>query len=259
MDTHSFTFSFPISGDSSAPLWNAEPESSLVPFPSDLSFSSDISDPNILLSRIPKVEPPLSPSYSHTLPSLRSFSPSYTHCLLIPPPLRSFESYSTKLEPLSPSYTHRFPQNIPSFETPTSLDSYFTNLISAESNNHQTLQPVVVRRNNSSKRKRSQRIGDKYRSLKKLMPLDKRMDTSTMLGEAYKYVKFLQAQLKVVQNMPDAESGFRSQDGALGSVFGALGELSRNELLQVVLNSPEAHNMLCSEGSCVFSIEQLMS
>ncbi|WCJ38189.1 basic helix-loop-helix (bHLH) DNA-binding superfamily protein [Euphorbia peplus] len=225
MDRDSFNFTFPIFGNSSAP------ETSLVPFP--------ISDPNILL---PKLEPPLSPSYTHclagNLPALRSFeSPS------------SFDSYFSKLEPLP----HHFPQNLPSFETPTSFDSYFTNLISTGSNNHQMLQPENVKFQptspRGSKRKRSERIGDKYRSLKKLMPLDKRMDTSTMLGEAYKYVKFLQAQLKVLENMPEEESGFRSEDGALGSVFGAIGELSRSELLQVVLNSPQAQNMLCCEGS----------
>ncbi|KAL2494975.1 transcription factor bHLH [Forsythia ovata] len=50
-------------------------------------------------------------------------------------------------------------------------------------------------------RLRWQRISDKTRCLQKFLPWDKRMDMTTMLEETYKYIKFLQAQISVLQSM----------------------------------------------------------
>lgn len=89
------------------------------------------------------------------------------------------------------------------------------------------------------------------------------MDTGTMLQEAYKYIKFLQAQISILQSMP-ITSGFLSSDhqrvnGAPpGFDYGGLGKLNRQQLLQVLVNSPQAQTMLYSQGFCIVSHEQLL-
>ncbi|TKY48776.1 dimerization protein [Spatholobus suberectus] len=107
-------------------------------------------------------------------------------------------------------------------------------------------------------RQRRQKLSEKTRCLQKLMPWDKKMDQATLLEEAYKYVKFLQAQFRVLQSMPSRAAPFlippHLQNGA---VFGDLEKLNRCQLLQVLVNSPVAQTMLYSQGFCVFSLEQL--
>nr|KYP44293.1 Transcription factor bHLH117 family [Cajanus cajan] len=87
------------------------------------------------------------------------------------------------------------------------------------------------------------------------MPWDKKMDQATLLEEAYKYVKFLQAQLRVLHSMPSTSASnntpFLLQNG------GVFQSLNRTQLLQVLVNSPVAQTMLYSQGFCVFSLEQL--
>lgn len=127
-----------------------------------------------------------------------------------------------------------------------------------------TRNPVMVPRGSKLARQRRQKVSEKTRCLQKLLPFDKKMDIATMLEEAYKYVKFLQAQLRALQTMP-ANSVFMAQGsfdggssyGNLGSVFSGLERLSRNQLLQVLVNSPVSQTKLCSQGCCVFSVEQL--
>ncbi|KAJ7981345.1 transcription factor bHLH [Quillaja saponaria] len=111
-------------------------------------------------------------------------------------------------------------------------------------------------------RRRRQKLSDKTRCLQKLMPWDKKMDMATMLGEAYKYVKFLQAQLYALQTMP-SDSAIRTDQSAnkwdikdMG-FYGGLERLNRNQVLQVLVNSPVSQTMLYSQGCCVFSVEQL--
>ncbi|XP_057956771.1 uncharacterized protein LOC131150197 [Malania oleifera] len=113
-------------------------------------------------------------------------------------------------------------------------------------------------------RQRRQRIGDKTRCLQKLLPWDKKMDTATMFEEVYKYIKFLEAQMRVLQSMPCEcdKSSFalqnpRNNDAVAHAGFGGLGRLNRQQLLQVLVNSPVAQTTMYSHGSCVFSVEQL--
>lgn len=112
-------------------------------------------------------------------------------------------------------------------------------------------------------RRRRKKISEKTRFLQKLMPWKKKMDTGTMLQEAYKYIKFLQAQISILQSMP-ITSGFLSSDhqrvnGAPpGFDYGGLGKLNRQQLLQVLVNSPQAQTMLYSQGFCIVSHEQLL-
>ncbi|KAL3509630.1 hypothetical protein ACH5RR_029031 [Cinchona calisaya] len=135
-------------------------------------------------------------------------------------------------------------------------------------------------------RQRRQRISEKTRCLQKILPWDKKMDTGTMLEEAYKYIKFLQAQIRVLETMPvktnqnprsydDVRSSNANanannnnnnvvvnDDGSAGGgndvVWGELGKLSRQQLLEVVVNSPVTQTLLYSRGLCVYSVEQLV-
>ncbi|GFP82482.1 transcription factor bhlh117 [Phtheirospermum japonicum] len=60
---------------------------------------------------------------------------------------------------------------------------------------------------------------------------------ATVLEEAYKYIKFLQAQVNVLQSMPcESNSSAAAATNIGGS--GNLGKLNRQQLLQVVVNSP---------------------
>lgn len=121
--------------------------------------------------------------------------------------------------------------------------------------------PAVQFPRSALARQRRQKLSDKTRCLQKLLPWDKKMDIATMLEEAYKYVKFLQAQLLALQSMP-CESAISTGSNNYNSVsnsgaFGGLERLNRNQLLQVLVNSPVAQTMLCSQSFCVFSAEQL--
>ncbi|XAR68073.1 hypothetical protein NMG60_11003074 [Bertholletia excelsa] len=118
------------------------------------------------------------------------------------------------------------------------------------------IQPPAVFRQSALAKQRRRKISDKTRCLQKLMPWDKKMDYATMLEEAYKYVKFLQAQVRVLQSMPSDCSSFVTQN-YVNNFFGRLGTLNRQQLLQVLVNSPAAQTMLYSQGCCVYSIEQL--
>lgn len=121
--------------------------------------------------------------------------------------------------------------------------------------------PVIPQSNLA--RQRRHKLSDKTRCLQKLMPWDKKMDQATLLEEAYKYVKFLQAQFRALQSMSSDSPSFLPHNGTSppalpnGDVFGDLERLNRSQLLQVLVNSPVAQTMLYSQGFCVFSLEQL--
>ncbi|XP_038889062.1 transcription factor bHLH117 [Benincasa hispida] len=121
-----------------------------------------------------------------------------------------------------------------------------------------TVSPTVQIPRSALARQRRQKLSDKTRCLQKLLPWDKKMDIATMLEEACKYVKFLQAQLVALQSMPcESAISTYSSNHYITGVFGGLERLNRNQLLQVLVNSPVAQTMLCSQSCCVFSAEQL--
>lgn len=104
-------------------------------------------------------------------------------------------------------------------------------------------------------RQRRKKISDRTRILETLMPWERRMDTGTMLLEAHKYVRFLEAQVTALQTMP-CSSGFAPVHLPAGR-FGGLELLNRQQLLQVMVNSPVVQDMLYQKGLCVFSVEQV--
>ncbi|KAJ0053902.1 hypothetical protein Pint_02098 [Pistacia integerrima] len=159
---------------------------------------------------------------------------------------------------------HFFPQlshHLPPFNNSSSSPSSSRKRPRFDSSvcpNHVLSPPVQPQRELA--RQRRQNISDKVRCLQKLMPCEKKMDTATTLEEAYKYVRFLQTQVKTLQSMP-LESSFALQNELDGYRFGGLGGLemlNRQQLLQVLVNSPVAQTMLYSKGFCVLSLEQLI-
>ncbi|XP_020527195.1 uncharacterized protein LOC110007837 [Amborella trichopoda] len=106
-------------------------------------------------------------------------------------------------------------------------------------------------------RQRRKRISELTRSLEKLMPWDSKMDTATMLGEAYKYIRFLKAQISVLKSMP-SNSDVKTDCGEGNGEYSDFGCLSRQQMLQVLMGSSGVQRKLYSEGKCVISIEQAM-
>ncbi|KAA8524559.1 hypothetical protein F0562_010982 [Nyssa sinensis] len=109
------------------------------------------------------------------------------------------ESSRKRVKSFSPSDdTYAFESILRNFQ----LSSYF-----AKHKPPEIQTPPVVPQS-SVARQRRQRISERTRCLQKLLPWDKKMDMATMLEEAYKYIKFLQAQISVLQSMPSDSSSF---------------------------------------------------
>jgi len=100
------------------------------------------------------------------------------------------------------------------------------------------------------------KISDKIRSLEKLMPWERKMNLAMTLEESHKYIKFLQSQIASLRWMP-LESVYNTA-GEVGE-SDLLKSLTRQQILQVLANSPGSRNVLSSRGVCVFSYEQLLS
>ncbi|BAB01396.1 unnamed protein product [Arabidopsis thaliana] len=100
------------------------------------------------------------------------------------------------------------------------------------------------------------KISDKIRSLEKLMPWERKMNLAMTLEESHKYIKFLQSQIASLRWMP-LESVYNTA-GEVGETD-LLKSLTRQQILQVLANSPGSRNVLSSRGVCVFSYEQLLS
>ncbi|EOX99201.1 DNA binding-like protein [Theobroma cacao] len=235
----------------------------LLPLPSDPStfnfFSQDF--PSLPLEPQLPV-PDLDSLYSSSLP---------TKIPDILPDSTQFLDFFNK--PLPDLHSLEQPHRQPHFTEP-SVSSSTRKLkrtrldLNLSDNNPQTLDSIVQSFNSPSPviphselaRKRRQKLSDKTRCLQKLMPWDKKMDTGTMLQEAYKYIRFLEAQVSILQSMPISSSFASTEHNApVGFDYGGLGRLNRQQLLQVLVNSPVAQTMLYSQGFCVFAYEQLVS
>ncbi|CAH9142222.1 unnamed protein product [Cuscuta epithymum] len=169
------------------------------------------------------------------------------------PDLRSLEIQPV---PVNTDFGFRPPPYIP--EKTTRNYQIPTNLY------HPREKPALVRKRSESRssklaRVRRQKQGEKIRQLEKLMPWERKMERAKMLEEAYKYVKFLQAQVMVLQSMPVC--GDLSSLGNFGpgphSTLGPIAELNRQRMLFVAVNSPVAQRALYSKGCCICSAEQL--
>ncbi|KAD7478982.1 hypothetical protein R6Q59_005235 [Mikania micrantha] len=109
--------------------------------------------------------------------------------------------------------------------------------------------------------RRQYTLSDKTRSLQKLLPVEGKMDMATIYEETFKYIKFLKAQISVLESMSvTSTSGFnfRSENPRYGNLYEGLGKLNRQQLLEVLVNSPAAQSVLYSKACCIYSLEQLM-
>ncbi|CAI8592707.1 unnamed protein product [Vicia faba] len=173
--------------------------------------------------------------------------------------------------PLQQQPFNFFPQYYPPFETFHHLPQLHSpehsntkRLRHPETTPPQQKQPHFVRGKSPSlipqsklARQRRQTLSEKTRCLQKLMPWDKKMDQATLFEEAYKYVQFLQAQISALQSMPSHSTTTTTYRGGGNGVFGELKKLNRKQALQVLVNSPVAQTKLCSQGYCVYSMEQI--
>ncbi|KAF5186167.1 Transcription factor bhlh [Thalictrum thalictroides] len=240
----------------------------MAEIPSSCSSSSVFAFPPILTSnfqKLPKLEPidsSLNDEWMYQLPNLRSVKEN---------------NKNTKNLPMSAS-TKRFRSSSVTSSTTTTHESY---TLEAIVRNHlhpppSSSSPLLVPSTssllqNERARKRRKEISEKTRLLAKLMPWEKKMDTATLFGEAYKYIKFLQAQVKVFQSMPYQSSFISSSSsqpppfggvvggrGVTSTDFGGLEKLNRQQLLQVLVNSPGAQTAFSSQQCCVYSLEQVV-
>ncbi|KAH0458784.1 hypothetical protein IEQ34_011598 [Dendrobium chrysotoxum] len=85
-------------------------------------------------------------------------------------------------------------------------------------------------------RKRRKRISEKTQELARLIPSGIKMNTADMFQAAYKYIKFLQAQLAILQLMASTLE-YRSA--------------KEEEYLHVMLNSLAIQERLAAEGMCI--------
>ncbi|OMO99915.1 hypothetical protein COLO4_13025 [Corchorus olitorius] len=189
--------------------------------------------------------------FSKPLPDLHSLEqprPTRRHPQPKPQLFHSSSSSASSARKLKRS---RFDLNVVSHNDPQTLDSIVQSFNAPPPPPPPRLLPPRTGR---------QKLSDKIRCLQKLMPWDKKMDTVTMLQEASKYVRFLQAQVSVLQSMPITSSfGPTEQNAPVPLDYGVLGRLNRQQLLQVLLNSLAAQTTLSSQGNCVFAYEQLVS
>ncbi|OMO60214.1 hypothetical protein CCACVL1_24327 [Corchorus capsularis] len=259
------------------PIFNDPNLQTLLPLSSDPSMFNFFGQPQDFPSLPLQVEPPhLHPLYSASLlpdPQIPDSDPlpdSTQFLDFFSKPLPDLHS----LEQPRPSPSRRHPQPKPRlFDSSSSASSarklkrsrFDLNVVSH--NDPQTLDSIVQSFNAPPPPPRvlpprtgRQKLSDKIRCLQKLMPWDKKMDTVTMLEEASKYVRFLQAQVSVLQSMPITSSfGPTEQNAPVPLDYGVLGRLNRQQLLQVLLNSPAAQTTLSSQANCVFAYEQLVS
>ncbi|WCJ20440.1 basic helix-loop-helix (bHLH) DNA-binding superfamily protein [Euphorbia peplus] len=90
-------------------------------------------------------------------------------------------------------------------------------------------------------RERRRKITEKTQELGKLIPGGNKMRTAEMLGSAFNYVKFMQAQLQLLQLMQQGKESNKE-------------DLLTNEL-QVLVTSPKVQEKLYSEEKCLVPSE----
>ncbi|GMH30892.1 hypothetical protein Nepgr_032735 [Nepenthes gracilis] len=91
-------------------------------------------------------------------------------------------------------------------------------------------------------RQRRRKISEKTQQLAKLIPGAQKLNTADMFQAAFKYIKFLQAQLTVLQSMNSIQN---DEQGA---------GIEREEL-QLMLSSPSVQEKLYLEEKCLVSKE----
>lgn len=208
--------------------------------------------------------------------------------------VRSNQTPSWNFFPATPQFSPDF--NLPSPRLSCSSASSSLERDSSE-NQHQHLlyrKPayVSVEPQSIAARHRRKKISEKIRCLEKLIPLGSKLDTARMLEEASKYVKFLQAQVHLLEyissspspsdskesirsaetlnpsltsttNVFDRGSGMSSSWNVnASSLTNALVQqrssksLSAQQMLHILVTSPGIQRKLFSEEKCMGTVEE---
>ncbi|KAK6934717.1 Myc-type, basic helix-loop-helix (bHLH) domain [Dillenia turbinata] len=150
-------------------------------------------------------------------------------------------------------YSFRVPQfSPPELMIPSTAGQY---KVGVESENEsesgkQKTSSALVSAQSIAARERRKKITDKTQELGRLVPGGHKMNTAEMLQAAFKYVKFLQAQLGILQSL----TSLPHQESKSELVY-------KPEELQVLLGSPRIQEKLYIEESCLIpsdSIQVLM-
>ncbi|GAB4859484.1 hypothetical protein Ancab_010951 [Ancistrocladus abbreviatus] len=179
--------------------------------------------------------------FSYHLPPLQSIEHFSDSELFSPEPSRKIARFNSPL-------SHTIETILNSFN----LFDYITSLIPAALPPPASNAVVPSARSCYARRKRKN-ISDKVNCLGRILPGDRKLDMATVLGETYKYVKFLEAQISVLQSMPMASSHYRDDSGV------GQDSLNRQQVLEMVVSSPATQMVLYSEGMCVVLVEQVAS
>ncbi|WCJ34115.1 basic helix-loop-helix (bHLH) DNA-binding superfamily protein [Euphorbia peplus] len=157
----------------------------------------------------------ISPNLPHIFPSPHEFNPNKRHKTIH----SDFEYIQTP----------DIPAQLPKFER--SGEASHDN-VKKQSRGSSSAQSVAAR-------ERRRKITDKTQELGKLIPGGTKMNTAQMLSSAFNYVKFLQAQLQLLQLMQE--------------------EVLQTNEMKILVGSSKVQEILCSEKKCLVPTEFLLN
>ncbi|GLJ32259.1 hypothetical protein SUGI_0649270 [Cryptomeria japonica] len=176
------------------------------------------------------------------------------------------------------------PASLQPSESETEHLNQFTQLQSCRKPQYASVEPQSV-----AARHRRSKIRERIRSLEKLIPQGSKLDTARMLDEAIKYLKFLQAQVQVLEAMPhgDSKPDLKSNPNGAddkeniclksnyvsdaarkialtnaltlhrsGSASASPKKLSANQMLHSLLSSSRIQKKLFSAGKIIVTVQQ---
>ncbi|XP_050223570.1 transcription factor bHLH52-like [Mercurialis annua] len=198
-------------------------------------FSSSDDD---LVSLTPDIFPLQEPQLeSYDYPKRQKIYSDDCQSTLVP---TFFDGYVSNSDPV-PGFYPEIPASLPKFEAPAS--GFSVGRSDQQSSNVKKANGESLSAQSIAARERRRKITDKTQELGKLIPGGNKMNTAEMLQSASNYVKFLQAQTRLLQLVQ-----FTSQEKKL--------DLHKNEI-QVLLASSTIQEKLYSQEKCLVPKEFL--
>ncbi|KAJ6417622.1 hypothetical protein OIU84_003366 [Salix udensis] len=146
-----------------------------------------------------------------------------------------FEGYAPNPNPGLPEFFPEIPAPEPMFQVPVTFNVGRTDQTGMNSKKPSTGGSLSTQ--SIAARERRRKITEKTQDLGKLIPGGHKMNTAEMFQAASKYVKFLQAQIGVLELM--------------GSTQGNKGTMPTQELQTLLITSPTIQEKLYSEEKCL--------
>ncbi|KAK6947179.1 Myc-type, basic helix-loop-helix (bHLH) domain [Dillenia turbinata] len=146
-------------------------------------------------------------------------------------------------------YTFQVPEfSPPELVIPSPAGLYKVGVESESEGGKQKTSSALVSAQSIAARERRKKITDKTQELGKLVPGGHKMNTAEMLQAAFKYVKFLQAQLGILQSVTSlSHQESKSEHGY------------KPEELQVLLGSPTIQEKLYVEERCLIPNDSIQN